>query len=167
MSVRWWWDEYVLGLTEQLPNLGTECVATLAVLRGLADRAGNVTFGCGSVARDIYSDKETVQAIVGRAIQEGLVCDVQYDVPVPGEITARLVGAWVGTEPRRMRLPKSTVRAVVARDNWRCGICGEAIPAGEEFHVDHIIPVSRGGSDHADNLQMAHARCNQIKGANG
>ena len=30
--------------------------------------------------------------------------------------------------------------------------------------VDHIVPKSKGGSDHPDNLQLAHARCNKIKG---
>lgn len=29
---------------------------------------------------------------------------------------------------------------------------------------DHIIPRSKGGLDTLENLQLAHARCNQIKG---
>ena len=29
---------------------------------------------------------------------------------------------------------------------------------------DHIIPRSKGGADTLDNLQLAHARCNKIKG---
>ena len=29
---------------------------------------------------------------------------------------------------------------------------------------DHIIPRSKGGCDTVDNLQLAHARCNKIKG---
>ena len=29
---------------------------------------------------------------------------------------------------------------------------------------DHIIPRSKGGADNAENLQLAHARCNKIKG---
>lgn len=30
--------------------------------------------------------------------------------------------------------------------------------------VDHIVPKSKGGSDACENLQLAHARCNKIKG---
>lgn len=29
---------------------------------------------------------------------------------------------------------------------------------------DHIIPRSKGGADSSDNLQLAHAHCNKIKG---
>ncbi|MEO1660253.1 MAG: HNH endonuclease signature motif containing protein [Pseudomonadota bacterium] len=29
---------------------------------------------------------------------------------------------------------------------------------------DHIRPKSKGGSDQPENLQLAHARCNKIKG---
>ena len=30
--------------------------------------------------------------------------------------------------------------------------------------IDHIIPRSKSGADTLDNLQLAHARCNKIKG---
>ena len=36
--------------------------------------------------------------------------------------------------------------------------------AKQRATVDHIIPRSKGGSDAAENLQLAHARCNKIKG---
>ena len=32
------------------------------------------------------------------------------------------------------------------------------------FEVDHIVPASRGGTDHIDNLQMLCGNCNRIKG---
>ena len=32
------------------------------------------------------------------------------------------------------------------------------------FEVDHIVPRSRGGTDHLDNLQLLCAHCNRIKG---
>lgn len=45
-----------------------------------------------------------------------------------------------------------------------CGLCGGQINSIEEMHVDHIIPLSRGGKDILANLQLTHARCNIDKG---
>lgn len=33
------------------------------------------------------------------------------------------------------------------------------------LNIDHIIPVSEGGSDAVDNLALTHRRCNDIKGS--
>ncbi len=49
------------------------------------------------------------------------------------------------------------------RDRGLCGICGRAIPR-DESSIDHIIPLARGGTHTWNNVQLAHLRCNQIKG---
>lgn len=41
-----------------------------------------------------------------------------------------------------------------------------AMSLGESFHVDHIVPVSRGGKHEIDNLQVIPAIDNLRKGAN-
>ena len=41
------------------------------------------------------------------------------------------------------------------------------LPAGPHFHIlelDHVIPKSRGGTDHIENLQLLCPSCNRIKG---
>ena len=48
---------------------------------------------------------------------------------------------------------------VLARDNHTCAYCGD----GEANQVDHIIPVSKGGSNELHNLVTACARCNRLK----
>ena len=64
---------------------------------------------------------------------------------------------------------------VHVRDGGRCGICGNAVLI-QQAHVDHIVPLAFGAvtihdttypskGDHPDNLQAAHASCNQGKGA--
>lgn len=45
-----------------------------------------------------------------------------------------------------------------------CGLCGGQISSIDEMHVDHIVPLSRGGKDILANLQLTHARCNTAKG---
>jgi 5-methylcytosine-specific restriction endonuclease McrA len=52
---------------------------------------------------------------------------------------------------------------VFRRENYRCQHCGvEALFI--ELEVDHIRPVSRGGSDDPSNLQTLCVKCNRKKG---
>jgi len=54
---------------------------------------------------------------------------------------------------------------VLSRAEGLCGICGEPVDP-TAFHVDHIVPLSRGGEHSYANTQPAHPRCNQRKYAN-
>ena len=50
------------------------------------------------------------------------------------------------------------------RDEGRCWICGGPL-SPENWHVDHVIPISRGGPDTFENVRAAHPACNIRKGA--
>lgn len=41
-----------------------------------------------------------------------------------------------------------------------CHICGKPIEDVDDLHIDHVIPVSRGGTSGRDNLKPAHVWCN-------
>lgn len=49
---------------------------------------------------------------------------------------------------------------VLKRDNYSCQICGATAKDGAKLHVDHIIPVSKGGKTVMNNLQTLCERCN-------
>jgi 5-methylcytosine-specific restriction endonuclease McrA len=53
---------------------------------------------------------------------------------------------------------------IYVRDRGLCGICGKKVERNEA-PLDHIVPLSRGGSHTAGNLQIAHYSCNSRKGA--
>ena len=45
----------------------------------------------------------------------------------------------------------------------QCGGCKTEFPF-KLFEVDHVIPRSRGGTNHPDNLQLLCSHCNRVKG---
>lgn len=49
---------------------------------------------------------------------------------------------------------------ILKRDSFRCQICGSTAKDGVKLHVDHIIPVSKGGKTIKNNLRTLCDRCN-------
>ena len=49
---------------------------------------------------------------------------------------------------------------VLQRDHHRCVICGRGAEDGVKLHVDHIIPVSKGGKTEMSNLRVLCESCN-------
>lgn len=60
---------------------------------------------------------------------------------------------------------------IAQRDGWRCGICGGKVdpalswPDPWSISIDHVVPFAEGGDDTKANVQLAHLRCNVVKGA--
>lgn len=60
------------------------------------------------------------------------------------------------------------------RDQWQCKLCNQAISKDAKHYkgnlhlqgpsLDHIVPVSLGGTHTWDNVQLAHYYCNSIRG---
>ena len=60
-------------------------------------------------------------------------------------------------------------RRIIAKDQPPCHVCGNDIHYQAHhldplsFTIDHITPISRGGSDTLDNIAAAHRKCNRDK----
>ncbi len=54
---------------------------------------------------------------------------------------------------------------IIERDGLNCHLCG--LPCkGTGFRrptIDHVIPRSKGGTNHYDNLKIAHEVCNHLR----
>jgi hypothetical protein len=63
----------------------------------------------------------------------------------------------------RAKMTDSLRYDILKRDNFRCQICGSCASDGVKLHVDHIIPVAKGGQTVASNLRTLCDRCNMGK----
>jgi hypothetical protein len=63
-----------------------------------------------------------------------------------------------------------TLREIGDRAGWRCHLCGKKVrgdlsgmhPRGPT--IDHLVPLSKGGTDSARNVDLAHRSCNVSRG---
>jgi 5-methylcytosine-specific restriction endonuclease McrA len=56
---------------------------------------------------------------------------------------------------------QTDIDAIFALQRGRCAYCRRSIRNG--YHVDHIVPLSKGGSNSRRNLQLTCAACNMSK----
>jgi 5-methylcytosine-specific restriction endonuclease McrA len=57
----------------------------------------------------------------------------------------------------------SDIRKQYKNQRGKCYWCGEKVE--NKYHVDHVIPLSRGGANTPDNIVIACVHCNESKGA--
>lgn len=60
----------------------------------------------------------------------------------------------------RLKMTESLRYDILKRDNFKCQICGYGAKDGVKLHVDHIVPVSKGGQTIPSNLRVLCDRCN-------
>ena len=77
---------------------------------------------------------------------------LKYDPKLPNSEDAYL----------RQRIPERVRIEVWRRDGGKCARCGSR----ENLEYDHIVPVSRGGSNTARNIELLCEKCNRSKSNN-
>ena len=71
---------------------------------------------------------------------------------------------------RRARLARAETgrpvvrHEIIARDRATCWICQRIVP-DDQIHLDHVIPLSKGGKHEPENVKVACASCNLWKGS--
>ena len=95
----------------------------------------------------------------------------------PDKVKAAYSG-WKSRNPEKVRLSNQNRRAKkIASGNLSnglserlyklqkglCACCKQ--PLGDDYHLDHILPLALGGTNTDDNIQLLRAECNMQKSA--
>lgn len=49
---------------------------------------------------------------------------------------------------------------ILHRDGFKCQICGRTQADGVKLHIDHVIPIAKGGKTVKENLRTLCDQCN-------
>jgi hypothetical protein len=127
----------------------------------------------------MYDDDLTI-ADVGKLMQ--CLTDTGLVFPYIGGVARQQMAVVVNfrkhqriNRPQKSKLPPPSlgnykVREMYGRrDGWTCQLCGGGIPQlpvvndAHNLSIDHIRPVSAGGTDHPSNVRAAHQACNKSR----
>ena len=119
----------------------TACVA--------ADRLSRKWVGIDISPKAVELVNMRLQQAMGSLFHHGYVT-ARTDIPRRTDIDA----------PKNYRQNK---HVLFGQQEGLCNGCKVMFPF-RNFTVDHIVPQSRGGADHLDNLQLLCGACNSVKG---
>ena len=119
----------------------TACVA--------ADRLGRKWVGIDISPKAVELVNMRLQRAMGSLFHHGYVT-ARTDIPRRTDVDA----------PKDYRQNK---HVLFGRQEGLCAGCKVMFPF-RNFTIDHVVPQSRGGTDHLDNLQLLCGACNSLKG---
>jgi hypothetical protein len=128
------------------------------VRKGVADAAGGDDFSPPRAADWAAAVDESFRALADHA---EMVRQVQVQLASMELLQPSPKAIEEVRGPTREPIPREAQREVWRRDTGRCVECGRQ----ERLEYDHIVPLSRGGSNTVRNLQLLCEPCNRSKGA--
>ena len=119
----------------------TACVA--------ADRLGRKWVGIDISPKAVELVNMRLQQAMGSLFHHGYVT-ARTDIPQPTDVE----------KPKPYRQNK---HVLFGQQEGLCNGCRGDFPF-KLYEIDHIVPQSKGGTDHIENLQILWGSCNKIKG---
>jgi RNA-directed DNA polymerase len=104
--------------------------------------------------------------------EEGYMLTLHSDTPIVRHIKVKgeaspYDGNWIYWSKRRGEYPETPKRVatLLKKQKGICPHCGLYFTSTDIVEVDHKLPLSLGGKDQYDNLQLLHRHCHDIKTA--
>lgn len=112
---------------------------------------------------EYYRSKERVANMTPEQIQRKRAREKEWRKANPHKVAAK-------AHKRRARLANTNgahtpedILVIYESQKGLCWWCGK--PVGDTYHIDHRVPLSRGGSNNPENLVISCPFCNDSKGA--
>lgn len=120
------------------------------------------------IAERFLRDPDTSRRkVLARLIESGLLVreGADYRIADYADCASTLAEIDAVRERQAARAKAHALRSkIIERDGLVCRICGREVDPAD-VHVDHAIPLARGGPSTPENLRVTHRRCNLLKGA--
>jgi 5-methylcytosine-specific restriction endonuclease McrA len=94
---------------------------------------------------------------IDRGDENDWIRTVSYEIQVPRVVRLLLYNRF---PDRRVSFNR---RNLFGRDENHCQYCGKRFPTSE-LSLDHVVPLSQGGTNDWHNVVCACTRCNKLKG---
>lgn len=102
-------------------------------------------------------------------LKELFQIDIEEKLQLPPQIFTEMVSKELSLASDQKVRPRKLLflwKKFLYLKDPTCKICHKQIYSWKEAGLDHIYPVSLGGSHQIENLQLTHRKCNRKKGSN-
>lgn len=118
------------------------------------------------VRKDIYCVESLVEAFDDIFCPQQNCCSWGNNKEFSGTKLAEAYRKKLKAQRQKTRsyLKPSLRFKILHRDQYRCQTCGASAAGGADLHIDHILPVSKGGTNDELNLRALCSECNIGRG---
>lgn len=110
-----------------------------------------------------FTSKQNFSSDIGNGTTDQGNSFNMVNMLLPGHNNAQQEGRLrhSGKTGTKRSVSETKKKFVAARQNWKCGDCGETLSAW--FEIDHTLRLEYGGSNHIDNLVALCRECHGKK----
>lgn len=150
-------SDWLAGVAALTP---AEVGVYINVLALIYENDGPIPFDAKRLSRRMGITAGPLKKIIDALVEEEKL------IAKDGNLNAPTLKKWelrARKDDRRPPIPLAILAEVYNRDGPVCSYCNEG-PL-DSWHIDHILPWSRGGEHSVENLCVSCASCNLSKGA--